>query len=349
MTLEYLDFLRCPVTREPFQLEVISKGSKMYDGKEKEIVLNGFLRSKDFIFPVIDGIPRLLVEAFLDYEPFMQQHLSDYAAVKKGILDKYPGLIKYVVKKNKKSKQSFSTEWGIFNYEEDEVWNLAGPKLLGRFLEETDETEASLNGKVIFDAGCGNGLLNQYVAGCGAKVVGMDFSLSIVRAFQKNSNPNAIFIQGDVQFPPVALEYFDIVHSSGVIICTNNSELSFSCLDTCVKKGGKTSVWLYHPVKGRIHNTFNFMRNYTSKLPIKLQYFLYSGTLLPLSYIIKRAKGNKENKREMMVYILDWFSPEYRWEHDHDEAAAWFSKRNYNGIKVTTTDSFGFHIIGIKK
>lgn len=348
MTLDYLDFLRCPVTRETLTLEVLSKGRKVYDGKEQEIILNGFLRSKDFIYPVIDGIPRLLVEAFLDYESFMQEHLASYNDVKNTILTKFPGLIKFVVKKNRKSKQSFSKEWSIFNYEQDEVWNLAGPKLLTRFLEETDETKESLNGKFIFDAGCGNGLLNQSIGACGARVVGMDFSQSVVRAFQQNSNPNTIFIQGDVQFPPVALQYFDIVHSSGVIICTNNSELSFSCLETCVKKGGKTSVWLYHPVKDRIHNTFNFLRNYTSKMPIKLQYFLYSGTLLPLSYIIKRAKGNKENKREMMVYILDWFSPEFRWEHEHDEAAAWYSKRNYRDIKVTTTDSFGFHIIGTK-
>ena len=51
----------------------------------------------------------------------------------------------------------------------------------------------------------------------------------------------------------------------------------------------------------------------------------------------------------MMVDILDWFSPEFRWEHEHDEAASWFYKRNYEFVTVTTSDLFGFNITGIKK
>jgi 2-polyprenyl-3-methyl-5-hydroxy-6-metoxy-1,4-benzoquinol methylase/uncharacterized protein YbaR (Trm112 family) len=348
MNKELLGVLRCPVSREHLELEVISYGTKNYNGKDTEVIWNGLLKSSDFIYPVIEGIPRLTVEAFLDYEVFLKEHAADYESIKRHILDKHAGLISFVLKKNKRSKQSFSQEWGIFNYEEDKVWDVGGPELLVRFLKENDETKESIAGKVILDAGCGNGLLNQSIAACGARVIGMDFSQSVVRAFQKNSNPNALFIQGDVQFPPFAFEYFDIVHSSGVIICTNNSELSFSCLEACVKKGGKISVWLYHPSKDGIHNLFNFLRNYTSKLPVKFQYYLYSVTLLPISYVVKRAKGNKQNKREMMIDILDWFSPEFRWEHRHDEAAAWFYKRNYGGVKVTTTDSFGFNIIGVK-
>lgn len=50
----------------------------------------------------------------------------------------------------------------------------------------------------------------------------------------------------------------------------------------------------------------------------------------------------------MMIDILDLFSPEFRWEHAHDEAAAWFSKRNYNRVQVTTNELFGFNIIGYK-
>src|SRR5205814_8810167 len=137
----------------------------------------------------------------------------------------------------------------------------------------------SLQGKLIFDAGCGNGLLNQFVAQCGAVILGMDFSNSIERAYQQNTHPNALFIQGDVQFPPVEFTKFDIVHCSGVLIHTNNTELSFSCIEPCVKPGGKLSVWVYHPRKDVIHNLFNFIRRFTSKLPLKFQYYLYTVTI----------------------------------------------------------------------
>ena len=206
----------------------------------------------------------------------------------------------------------------------------------------------SLKGKIIFDAGCGNGVLDQYIAQTGARVIAMDFSQSIERASELNNHANTQFIEGDVQFPPVAFHYFDIVHCSGVLIHTNNTELSFSCIEPCVRVGGKLSVWLYHPRKNFIHRLFNFIRKGTSKLPIRLQYYLYCITIFPVTFIIKRLKGNKQNSREMMIDILDWFSPEFRWEHEPSEAASWFYKRNYNPVHITTTSTFGFNIIGIK-
>src|SRR5438045_4513302 len=118
-------------------------------------------------------------------------------------------------------------------------------------------------------------MLNQYIAEAGATVIGMDFSLSIQKANDQNTSKSSFFIQGDVQFPPVAFEYFDIVHCSGVLIHTNNTELSFSCIEPCVKKGGKLSVWLYHPRKNFIHKFFNFTRKFTSRLPARVQYYLY--------------------------------------------------------------------------
>jgi hypothetical protein len=83
-------------------------------------------------------------------------------------------------------------------------------------------------------------------------------------------------------------------------------------------------------------------------LPLQFQYYFYTITIFPVSYIIKKLKKNKQNRREMMIDILDWFSPEFRWEHSEQEATTWFSKRGYSKIKVTTTDLFGFNIIGEK-
>ncbi len=343
------DILRCPVSREKLNLTILSKGTKIYNGEEREIILDGYLESSVMIYPIIGGIPRLLVEAYKDYRSFLKKHVDDFDAICKKIEEVYGDFVKVVEKKNRHTKKAFEIEWGLFNYEEDKVWDEDREGMLQRFLAENNETKESLKGKWIFDAGCGNGMLNEDVGSTGANIVGMDFSLSVERAFEKNEQATTFFIQGDVQFPPVAFQYFDIVHSSGVLICTNNSELTFSCLSPCIKENGKMSIWLYHPRKNTIHNIFNWMRNWTSKLPLRLQYFLYSITLLPVSYVIKRLKGNKQNKREMMIDILDWFSPEFRWEHYHDEATAWFLKRNFIDIQVTTNEVFGFNIIGTKR
>ena len=349
MLEKYLSILVCPVTRSALRLHTISVKTKLFSSGEKEIISEGILfAEKDWFYPVIDGVPRLLIESFLDQEEFLKVNLSDYEQRKGYLLKNYSEIIQQAVKKNRRTKKSFEMEWGLFNYEEDKTWELQGEELLERFLKETDERKESLQGKLIFDAGCGNGQLNQYIARCGALIVGMDLSRSVERAFVNNKEENAFFLQGDVQFPPLQFEKFDIVHSSGVLICTNNSELTFSRIEPCVKKNGKLSVWLYHPRKNLVHNSFNFLRYFTSKLPIKVQYYLYLFTLFPASYVIKKIKGNKQNAREMMIAIMDWFSPEFRWEHTPEEATTWFTKRNFSDVKVTTTDTFGFNIIGKK-
>jgi SAM-dependent methyltransferase len=350
MEEKLIKLLRCPVTRTSLQLQLIRSGTKKLQGKNVDVVWEGILfnESREWFYPVIDGVPRLLVEAFLDNAIFLRQHLHDYDQRRDNLLKNYRGLILYAFKKNKRTKKSFTQEWSIFNYEEDKTWDANCQQMIDRFLRETDETLESVNGKLVFDAGCGNGLLNQLMAQVGINVVAMDLSQSVVRAFANNQEQNVFFVQGDLQFPPVSFEEFDIVHASGVLICTNNTELSFSCIEPCVKPGGKLSVWLYHPRKNASHQLFNFARRFTSKLPLRIQYYLYLVTLFPVSYVVKKLKGNKQNPREMMIDILDWFTPQYRWEHTTDEASSWFLKRDYIGTKVTTADTFGFNITGIK-
>ena len=330
-------------------MDIIRKGKKELDGVLMDTVTEAILYAADlWIYPVIKGIPRLTVEAVEDHSDFFTTHLADFAARKQQLMNRYATLIKQTKKKNRRTKQSFSLEWSHFDHQKDRTWDADQEGMLKRFLEETGETLVSLKNKIIFDAGCGNGLLNSLLAEQGIENIAMDLSDSIEKAYELNSFGKAHFIQGDVQYPPLIFDHFDIVHSSGVLIHTNNTELSFSCLVPLVRQRGKLSVWLYHRRNDRIHQLFNWIRKRTSKLPLGIQHFLYRYTLFPVSYIIKRIKGNRQNRGEMMVDILDWFSPQFRWEHDHEEVAAWFYKRQFSDVQVTTDGLFGFNIIGIK-
>lgn len=344
-----LEILRCPVTKSKLSLKIIRRVDKILDGQPVSSIEEGILYAEhDWFFPVVKGIPRLLVEAIMDYEDFLQQHLPDFDERKKLLFSSYGTLIKLVHNKNKRTKKSFEKEWTLFNYDKDKIWDADQQSILPRFLQETDETIESIQQKLIFDAGCGNGLLNILLAEQGITNIAMDLCNGIDKAYAKNNYSKLHFIQGDVQFPPVAFRCFDIVQCSGVLIHTNNTELSFSCIEPVVKYGGKLSVWLYHKRKNFIHNLFNTIRAFTSKLPLKLQYYLYIVTLFPASYVVKRIKGNKQNTREMMIDILDWFTPEFRWEHDEKEVTAWFSKRKYTHVKTTARSIFGFNMTGVK-
>lgn len=345
-----LPLLRCPVTRTALTLTVIKQAEKVYNDETIVIIEEGVLyAAADWFYPIIKGVPRLTVEAFCDYSDFLKTHEIRYEALKENLLKKYGALIKYAVKKNQRTKESFTKEWSFYNYDKDNTWDADDAGMVERFLKETAETRLSLKDKIIFDAGCGNGKLESLIAPNCRSIIAMDFANNIEDAYARNNFSNVYFIQGDVQFPPVPFTHFDIVHCSGVFIHTNNAELSFSCIEPTVKDGGKLSVWLYHPVKDFVHRLFNRIRSVSSKLPLSFQYYLYLVTIFPLSYCIKKLKGNKQNSREMMVSILDWFTPEFRSEHEHAEAAAWFYKRGYNQVSITTVDHFGFNITGEKQ
>jgi SAM-dependent methyltransferase/uncharacterized protein YbaR (Trm112 family) len=344
-----LEFLRCPVTRSGFKVEIIKKSKRVLDAVETDVIDEAVLFADEgWFYPVVKGIPRLNVEALYDYADFLRLAVTDYEERKKKLVEKYGLLLKLVLQKNKRTKESFAQEWAIYDYDSDKTWDADADGMLDRFLKETDENFDTLKGKTVFDAGCGNGFLNALLADKGVVNIAMDFSNSIEKAYERNQSSHVHYIQGDVQFPPVVFNYFDIVHSSGVLIATNNTELSFSCIEPAVKNGGKLSVWLYHRRSDFIHNLFNSIRKVTSKMPLRFQYYLYKVTIFPLSFVVKRLKGNKQNTREMMIDILDWFSPEFRWEHDHEEARSWFYKRNYKNVKVTTNELFGFNITGQK-
>lgn len=345
-----LNLLRCPVTKTKLSLEVISKKNKKFANGDVEVIDEAILYAEsEWFYPVIKGVPRLYPEAVVDHHLFLKNNIADYEIKNALLQTKYKDLIELCIKKNRRTKESFAKEWAVFNSDEDKTWGASGDDLFERFLIETDETKQSLQGKLIFDGGCGNGLLNSLIAKNDITNIAMDFSNSVERAYEKNTFDKAHFIQGDVQFPPFALHVFDIVHCSGVLIHTNNTELSFSCIEPLVKEQGKLSVWLYHHRNDLIHNLFNRIRKVTSRLPLTFQYYLYRCTIFPVSFLIKRAKGNKQNTREMMVDILDWFTPEFRWEHDHEEIRSWYYKRGYDDLQITTETIFGISIIGIKK
>src|SRR6187431_1720817 len=149
MLEKYLSLLVCPVTRSAFRIHTLSVKTKVFQEGQKEIINEGILFSNDWFYPIIDGVPRLLIESFLDYEEFLKKNLIDYNKRREHLIKNYPDLIQQTIKKNRRTKKSFEMEWGMFNYEQDKTWELKGEDLLKRFLKETDETKGSLKGKLI--------------------------------------------------------------------------------------------------------------------------------------------------------------------------------------------------------
>jgi ubiquinone/menaquinone biosynthesis C-methylase UbiE/uncharacterized protein YbaR (Trm112 family) len=348
MQASVLQNLFCPITKSNLTL----KAASYFDCEKYAFneIKNGYLESDlGYIYPIIDGVPRLLTNSFLTHNAFLDSLIPNYFALKNTIFLKYKTIIESFEKNNKDTQKSFSAEWSLYDYKADRTWDADREGMKTRFFKEIDEPieNKSLQTKVLLDAGCGNGLLDSILSTQFKEIVAIDFSNSILQAFNNCYSNNIHFVQADIQLMPFKPAMFDVVQCSGVLVCIKDQQLGFQQHTTMVKVAGKLSIWLYHPRANPIHLLINIIRNYTSKLNWRLQYFLYHFLLYPIGFIIKRLKGNKQNKGEMLIDIYDWFAPIYRWENTHEKASAWFESDFINN-KITSLEVFGFNIIGIK-
>src|ERR1043165_4962695 len=98
MLEKYLSFLVCPVSHSNLRLEKISVATKKFNNGEQEVINDGILfADKDWFYPIVNGVPSMLIESFLDHEDFLKKHLPDYQQRKENLLNSYPELIQEVI------------------------------------------------------------------------------------------------------------------------------------------------------------------------------------------------------------------------------------------------------------
>ena len=62
----------------------------------------------------------------------------------------------------------------------------------------------------------------------------------------------------------------------------------------------------------------------------------------------KKIRGNTQKSSELWVEVLDWFTPEFRWEHSVEEVMDWFDEQGFHNKKLSDQNHWGFNITGIK-
>src|SRR6218665_3425965 len=353
MQHELLPFLKCPLTKTDLCFQMISDFHKDYNGIVAKEIKEGLLFSQTgFVFPIIDGIPRLLIESVYDYADFLKQHIEEYDALVATLENSYGGVLRYCIQKNKKTKQSFELEWSFLKRDKnDHVWHDAQKNFSEIFLSETGINELSFfNDKKVIDIGCGHGLMTSEIAAMAKTSVGVEISKAVEHAYRANKRINAWYIQADLQFLPFADAVFDVLYSSGVIHHTNNTELSLSLIEPVLKPGGNICLWLYHPQLGKGHRLILWGWRFFKKLPLKLSFYLLMIFVFPVTFLWKKIKNKRKiNYREEIIDLLDQFTPEFRFEIPHDRAMLWLIRRKFNSVLITSTNQFGFSVVGEKQ
>ena len=296
------------------------------------------------IYPLIDGVPifiknRLFVSFWETYKKEILAIVPNEATIKPQIIESPDNF-------------SFSNEWGAAHKDNvNTIWGVPIAERLQVHYDDTESSEAELNGQLLLDVGCGNGILCKSLAEKGATVFGIDYSTSVWNAEKAMQHPNVCYLQADLHFLPFKDNSFDVVYSNGVIHHTPNTENAFQKVATKVKSGGKYYVWLYARGTTFGFNTFlyitDFMRFVTNKLPHFAQRAIIE-TLLFLKIVYCKLRGKQYEIGNVRTDLYDTLTPAYKFYHTVPETQAWFKKYDFTNPRQTHLNIYGFGVLGEK-
>jgi SAM-dependent methyltransferase/uncharacterized protein YbaR (Trm112 family) len=335
---ELIGLLVCPECKNKLDLYTFRVvDEKIRDGLLKCVSCNR-------CYFIIDFIPRMLTPDLYYNKDFIENYESEIRSLGVNI-ERIPTTNQnFLINLKKQTIKYFGFEWleyGRFGWD-DPIFNLKREE--GVFRKKSLLTPQQFQGKLVLDAGCGNGRYSYWAAKYGAQVIGVDIGYGVESAYENTKNiENIHIIQGDIFSLPFPEQTFDIIFSIGVLMHTGNAKLATKSLVNHVKKDGIITVHMYH--KGNPIYEFNdfMIRKVTTKLSIgrlisftkmisKLAKFLNSLDLLKIINVFIRLENHPH-------CIFDWYSAPVATHHTYEEVYTWFDEFGLKVIKDNNTNS----------
>ncbi len=359
----FLDLLCCPSCRQELELTVFAENGKMGNHSAvqdcEDETFEGLLKCKcGNTYPVIDGVPRFLENGLGNFPEFVERYEAQIKT--KAALKELP---RPLPKENKTDdydyiRRSFSKEWKVFDYSNDKTWGWSLEERKKVFLQDVALTESQLRGRVLLDAGCGNGTLTAALSTFGMRVVGMDLHDGLGLANRNRARSageywrNVHFAQGNLFTPCLKRDSFDVVYSSGVIHHTPDSRETFKKLVPLVKPKGRLYVWVYGPRawpvrlfmgSGRLLKKCVSPDALLATCRMIAPFYGFGTELLNRMGIVP---FRKRSAREVTLDLFDVFAPQYNHRHTEDEVKGWFTEQGFTNITVSGKQKHGFGVFG---
>lgn len=353
MYLRLLDFLRCPSCQAT--LESIALESQKESDSE---ISTGLLRCVECSewYPIIRGVPRMLPDALQEHWPILQTYSPQLVPdVLRALTKKIDasGAITY----DQRTRQNFSYEWD--NYQPGgTTWGMQlADRVSWFFLDPVRISEEDLRGKILLDAGCGNGSQSVAYTAYGLEVIAIDLSSGLehgyaYRDLHAGADPTRVhFVQANLQHPPLAPESVDIIHSAGVLHHTPNTLQTFRALLPILRPEGTFYVWLYKHEKW-VTPLIKSIRAITTR--VSPANFASVARLMSVPFIgfckVVNALGirsySKLNRREATLALMDIFGAPYAYDHSFDEVAGWYKAEGFSEVWPCNESRRGFGVCG---
>ena len=309
-------------------------------------------------FPVVNGIPRILEDAFTLFPDFVHAHR-----------DRLPPLPAVPVIKSRdadairRTRESFGYQWTQFS---EMVIDFRENFL--NYIRPLDE--AFFPGKLGLDLGCGFGRHIYNAATFGAEMIGVDLS-DAIESTRANTRdlPNVHLVQADVYHLPIRPGVLDFAYSIGVLHHTPDPEKAFQCLLPLVKPGGSVFCWVYSKSRSFWNFALESVRAVTTRMPPRLQKAIslsaavvdYGGFVAPyklaaslpgLGPVVQKLPLQRlrlYSAYPFQVVYADWFdrlAAPIRFYYDGDDMKGWLTRASLTHQTISPTGLFGWRAYG---
>ena len=134
------------------------------------------------------------------------------------------------------------------------------------FLEYTRTLPSDYRGKLVLDAGCGNGRYAKFTNEWGARVVAVDMSSAVEVAARNLAGRGTVdVVQADLFRLPFRDGVFDIAYSVGVLHHTPDAAGAFQSVAKAVRPGGSFAIFVHAQGNRVLHGVNRLLRRFTSR------------------------------------------------------------------------------------
>ena len=163
----------------------------------------------------------------------------------------------------------------------------------------------SLEGKVILDAGCGDGQDILYYQSQGATTYGFDSSKEMV-VIAQNMSPKSEIIHSSFEKTPYENDFFDCILSKYAIQHQKNLEVVFSEFHRILKGNGTLYILITHPLTHFLHSKD---RNYFIQNEVCLPLFDEKVTVCEPSHQLEEYFSSTILKKFRLLFVKEGEDP----------------------------------------
>lgn len=308
MLTSLLECLCCPVCKSDLLLKTLDKTQLG--------IREGLLICKhcNILYPISNFIPRMVPFNLYDAVSFCTTHSINADT----LLPYWPDCPPNISSIQNQTQNNFGHEWehyaslGWDSSTGDDASDLQESMMW--FKEKLLLDANDISGKLLLDAGCGNGRFSYAAIELGANVVSMDLTKATDVAqnnILKTKNIPQI-VQGDILHLPFKTGVFDIIFTLGVIQHTGKALEAVMILADALKIGGLLSIRTYRRGNKRLEENDKAIRAVTTKLSLQ-ELHEFSDLLHELTRFIIRKGLYGTVARHINIFpkrydIFDWYA-----------------------------------------